>query len=281
MSQSQIAPDAASRHHVQPQHPDLALAITTVSRSRVQECETARRIAAETGYPYLPRSNSALAQIAAQAGLDGLLVVERQGLALWINDQSLRYHPNMAKLRVLALEQQKNDVLIDALQLSPGDRVLDCTCGLGADAIVASYAVGPTGRVCALESSRPLALLVTRGMASFALADPPELVPAMRRVEVHHTDFATHLRAEADNTWDVVYFDPMFGETVAAAHGLDFVRHLAQPGGPAPADLTEARRVARRRVVMKDRLPGPELDRLGFATVQRGRRVCYGILDAL
>ena len=69
--------------------------------------------------------------------------------------------------------------------------------------------------------------------------------------------------------------------TVAGARGLDLVRRLARAGGPTSADLDQARRVARRRVVMKDRLPGPELDRLGFTTIQRGRRVCYGALDAL
>lgn len=275
MSQTQIM------HHPMSQRNDLVLAITTIAKPRAQECETAHQIAAETGYPYLPRAHITLTKIAAQEGLDGLLVVARENLALWIAGQSLRYHPNMAKLRVLALQQQQNDVLIDATQLSPGDRVLDCTCGLGADATVAAYVVGPTGHVRALEFSPLLALLVTRGMASFALDNPADLVPAMRRVEVRHADFAAYLRAEADDTWDVVYFDPMFTATVAKAHGLDLVRHLARPGGPSPADLDEARRVAHRRVVMKDRLPGLELNRLGFTTIQRGRRVCYGVFDAL
>ena len=32
---------------------------------------------------------------------------------------------------------------------------------------------------------------------------------------------------------------------------------------------------------MKDRQPGPNLMRLGFAKVQEGRRICYGTLKAL
>ena len=192
----------------------------------------------------------------------------------------MHHHPNMAKLRILALEQGKHDVLVDALQLKLGDRVLDCTCGLGADAIVASCVVGPAGRVRALEASPLLALLVERGMASCMLDDPPDLVPAMRRVEVCCADFADYLRCEADNAWDVVYFDPMFTETIADSAGLDLVRCLAEAGGPSPADLGEARRVARRRVVMKDRRPGHALARLGFAKVEESRRVCYGVLPA-
>jgi hypothetical protein len=258
----------------------LVLAITTNTRPRAQERETACRIATETGYPYLPRANDALAKIAERGGLDGLLIVERQDLALWVAGQSFRFHPNMAKPRLLALRQQNKDALVDALQLAPGASVLDCTCGLGADAIVSAHTVGPTGRVCALEASAILALLVKRGMAAYALDDPPELVPAMRRVEVRHADFAKTLRREADGAWDIVYFDPMFAETIDQATGLDLVRRLARPGSPTPDDLQEARRVARRRVVMKDRQPGGDLTRLGFAIVKESKRVCYGVLDA-
>ena len=102
-----------------------------------------------------------------------------------------------------------------------------------------------------------------------------------RRVEVARADYGNFLRGEADDAWDVVYFDPMFATTVAAARGLDMIRRLARAGGPTSADIDQARRVARRRVVMKDRLPGPELERLGFTAIHQGRRVCYGALDAL
>ena len=253
-----------------------ALATTTVARPRPEECAAARRLAAKIGCPYWPRA--ALAK--ACADLDGLLVVERNNLALWMAGQRFCYHPNMAKLRVCALRQQQKDTLIDALQIAPGASVLDCTCGLGADAIVAAYAAGPNGRVCALEAAPLLALLVEHGLAAYPLADDPELGWAMRRVEVRCADFAAYLREEADAAWDVVYFDPMFGESIAPARGLDLVRCLAREGGPSPADLYQARRVARCRVVMKDRRPGRALARLGFAQVAKGRRVCYGVLPA-
>ena len=259
---------------------DFSVAVTTTSRPRPQECATARGLATATGCPYVPRGQDALAQTADRAGCAGLLVVERTDLSLWVAGRRFRYHPNMAKLRVLALRQRKRDALIAAMEITPGESVLDCTCGLGADAIVASWVVRPAGRVRALEASPLLALLVERGMASCALDDPPDLVPAMRRVEVCCADFARYLRDEADNTWDVVYFDPMFTETIAGSEGLNLVRCLAEEGGPSPADLDQARRVARRRVVMKDRRPGHALTHLGFAKVEEGRRVCYGALPA-
>lgn len=259
---------------------NLAFAVTTTLRPGPRELAQAHCIADETGYRYVPRARCSLCGIAAAETLAGLIVVERGNLTLWIAGRCLRYHPNMAKLRILALEQGKRDILLEALQLKLGDRVLDCTCGLGADAIVASCQVGATGRVRTLEASPLLALLVERGMACCVIDDPPALAPAMRRVEVLNADYADYLRCEADNTWDVVYFDPMFSETIADAQGLDLVRCLARAGDPSPADLDEARRVARRRVVMKDRRPGRALARLGFAKVEESRRVCYGALPA-
>ncbi len=260
--------------------PDLAFAVTTAARPRSAECETARGLAADIGCAFVPRGHGALAHTAARAGRHGLIVVERAHLTVWIAGRRFRYHPGMARLRVLAVQQGNPDALVTALGISPGARVLDCTCGLAADAIVASYVAGPAGRVRALEASPLLALLVARGIAANALDTLPEIAPAMRRVEVCRADFADYLRREADNAWDVVYFDPMFNETIAAAQGLDLVRRLARPGGPSPADLHAARRVARRRVVMKDRRPGRQLERLGFSTVHESRRVCYGALPA-
>lgn len=253
-----------------------ALATTTIPQPRPAECAAARRIAATLGCPYWPRDELT----ATCAELDGLLVVERENLALWIAGQRFCYHPNMAKLRVLALRQQRKDALIEALQIAPGASVLDCTCGLGADAVVAAYVAGPAGRVRALEAAPLLALLVEYGMAAYPLADDPDLGWAMRRVDVQRADFATYLREEADAAWDVVYFDPMFDESIGRARGLDVVRCLARSGGPVPADVREARRVARCRVVMKDRRPGRLLTRLGFAKVEESRRVCYGVLPA-
>ncbi len=208
--------------------PQLAFAVTTSSRPSPRELASVHCLAGETGYRYVPRAHRSLAGMAADEGLAGLIVVERGNLALWIAGRCLRYHPNMAKLRILALEQGKHDILVDALQLKLGDRVLDCTCGLGADAIVAACKVGATGRVRTLEASPLLALLVERGMAGYVIDAPPTLAPAMRRVEVLNADYADYLRREADDAWDVVYFDPMFSETIADAQGLELVRYLAR-----------------------------------------------------
>ena len=143
--------------------PPLAFAVTTSARPSPRELANAHCLADETGCRYVPRVHRSLAGMAADESTHGAdRRRARQFFNLWVAGRCLRYHPNMAKLRILALEQGKHDILVDALQLKLGDCVLDCTCGLGADAIVASCKVGATGRVRSLEASPLLALLVER-----------------------------------------------------------------------------------------------------------------------
>ena len=81
-----------------------------------------------------------------------------------------------------------------------------------------------------------------------------------------------------DNRVDVVYFDPMFSQTVTDSNGLELVRTFAQTGLPQQIDIAEAKRVARRCVLMKDQMPGRTLQALGFSIIKKARRFCYGLI---
>ena len=94
----------------------------------------------------------------------------------------------------------------------------------------------------------------------------------MRRVVVRHATAEHVLATLPSQSWDVVYFDPMFDTPVEATTSLGLVRLLAAPDVPSRATLTEARRVARRCVVVKDRATGTLLEHLGLAPVGTTRR---------
>ena len=191
-------------------------------------------------------------------------------------ERSYSFHPNMAHHRVTAVQAGRGDRLLTVAELKSGDHFLDCTCGLGADAIVAAHAVGPDGQVDALETSALLATVVSDGMARGDHRNPA-LVAAMRRVVVRHATAEHVLATLPSQSWDVVYFDPMFDTPVEATTSLELVRLLATPDVPSRATLTEARRVARRCVVVKDRATGTLLEQLGLAPVGTTRRhVRYG-----
>ena len=191
----------------------------------------------------------------------------------------MRHHPNTATLRILSMLRNEGCPLAHATQLKTGDRFLDCTCGLGSDAITAAHIVGPSGRVCALEASALLAILVQSGMATYTHRSLDAVTAAMRRVDVEHADYALVLPTLPDNSFDVVYFDPMFTSTIDQANGIDLVRHFAQRGTPTEEHIQHAMRVAQRRVVMKARNPERELTHLGSTPARTSRRFGYGIID--
>ena len=81
---------------------------------------------------------------------------------------------------------------------------------------------------------------------------------------------------------DVVLFDPMFRSAAEAGPLFEVVRQLGDPAPLTGETLREARRVARRGVLVKDAPPGMELARLGLAPLpsRRSPRIVYGWADA-
>jgi len=228
---------------------------------------------------FAPRGSLTIASLARRHGALAALVVGSQETRLVFAGESYGFHPNMALLRVLALEAGETDRLVEAAELAPGDRFLDCTCGLASDATVAAHVVGDAGAVRALEASPILAAIVARGLETYHHKETA-LVEAMRRVQVIHADHADLLPTLATDSWDVVYLDPMFETTIADGQGLDIVRLLADDTPPTRAIVDQARRVARQSVVIKDRGPGDLLASLEIPVVSDSAHVWYGRLDA-
>jgi len=256
--------------------PEIDFVVTTSLSPTSQMKSLAQDLAARLGLPLVYRRSRGLVDTIARG--TAAIVVEADGLAVRVGGSSLKFHPNAAKLRVVQLSRGNRDRMVSVMQLLAGDRVLDCTCGLAADATVASFAVGQSGAVHALEASALLAAIVSIGMQTYE--DPlDELVQAMRRVKVINARYQDFLRSAGDSEYDVVYFDPMFDVTYADSTGLDLVRITGVEGSPGAEDIKEAARVARRCVVMKDRSPGDRLRSLGFTVKSPGKKVCFGVIE--
>jgi len=265
----------------------VRLAITTPASPSPATVAAARRAAARHGVAFLPRHGHELAELAAGAGVDVLVVLGGQA-SLWLPGApgagssragpGHRWNPGMGALRArrLALgERATPDPFLAAADLHVGDAVLDCTLGLGADALVAAQAVGEGGRVVGLESSPALAAWVDEGLRRLD-------APAARRVEVRCADHAAFLDASPERSFDVVVFDPMFRHARAQEATFDVVRRLADARPLGEAALARARRVARRWVVVKDGAPGWDLARLGLDPLPsaRGARRYFARLAA-
>lgn len=214
--------------------------------------QTAKDMAARLGVGYLDRPhNQVLEEFMAAQALAAVIVLEKDGPRIHSEYGTFAYHPGMAEIRVQQLLRGAPDHLVQALDLRSGARVLDCTLGLASDAAVAACVVGPTGRVVGLEASLLLHFAVQYGLAHYE-CKTPLLTAALRRVEAVHAVAGEYLAACAADSFDVVYFDPMFRHPVQGSKAMEALRPLALE---EPLDRTTvelALKVAP-RVVIKER----------------------------
>ncbi|WP_054696974.1 hypothetical protein [Syntrophomonas palmitatica] len=146
--------------------------IATGTRSSQEIDQKFRDFLAETHIPYCPRENKSLELIARENEAQAVLVWESGRPVLNMGAQKLFYHPSMAKNRLSALRHQRGtEPFLEACGLNKTDEFLDCTLGMGADAVVASY-ICSEGRVVGLESVRLIAGLIKWGMQAYESSMP-------------------------------------------------------------------------------------------------------------
>ena len=261
------------------------LFVTTALKPSPALIERAQSFATELTAPLAARRNDGLPVLfarypAASRTLivqnDRLMLADREGATIF-------YHPNMAYLRLGNLLRGGRDLLIEACGLKPGDSVLDTTLGFASEAVLCAHIAGPTGEVHGIEAAKPLGIVVREGLQTLTTAHTA-MNEAMRRVQVvhlgHHLEF---LRACPDRRYDVVCFDPFFDEVLHDSRPFKPLRLFGDHARLVPEALAEARRVARRRVVVKTVRSSPMLAEMGIATrvESRAGKVVYGLLPAL
>ncbi|MFO6498795.1 MULTISPECIES: class I SAM-dependent methyltransferase [Bacillus] len=211
---------------------------------------------------------------------DEVLVVGKERFELYFADgEKFFFHPNSAMFRAKRLLKGEADPFIEAAQLKPGDTLLDCTLGLGSDAMIASLVTGEKGTVRGIEKSPLLAFLVENGLETWE-TDLTPLNEAMRRIQVIQGDSLKHFQQLADDSADIVYFDPMFDEAIKESDGIAPLRKLAHTDFSFAGCVSEALRVARKRVVLKDHWRSPRFETYGFRVKRRKTALFhYGVLE--
>ncbi len=254
--------------------------VTTGHRAGAPELKLAAWFSARLGVPLVPRAGLSLPALVRRYGVSGVLVVSARRASYFCNGEELFFHPSLAKLRISEIKAGKTDWMIKAMALQPGDWVLDCTLGLGVDATVASFVAGNRGRVVGVESSPVLAALVEHGLKTYSDHASRELIEAMARIEVICADHLSYLKELPAESFDVVYFDPMFRKPLPKSAAINPLRFVANPAPLSVQAVQEALRVARRRVVMKETRDSGEFSRLGFTRIEGGKfsPVAYGII---
>jgi hypothetical protein len=257
---------------------DEVMTIVTTARKPNEDLKArAMAISQASGYPYLERGKFNLEELLELH--PSFLLLSNEGLSCYTKDGGrLFFHPSMAMVRLKALRKRKgNDLMLEAMALSPGDRVLDCTAGLCSDSLVALWGTGEEGELVALEQSPLIYWVVRYGLEHYHGSD--RIMELSRRITLVNKDFREYLREIPPDSFDVIYFDPMFDAPVHASSSLGSLRPLACHDALTPADIAMAARAARKRVVIKQRTFF-KFAQLGLHEIIGGKTspVAYGVL---
>lgn len=235
--------------------------VTTAYRPTTKTTEEAARIADLLGCTAVERRKRTIEHIQEMEQAD-VVVAAKKRLEYYPIGTSdpFFFHPSSAAFRTK--RQLEEDPFLAATGLSEGDSLLDCTLGMASDAIMAAVMAGSAGRVVGCESQPVIGLVVKEGLQRYD--EVPRLCEAMQRIEVVLSDAVTYLQNCADGSFDIVYMDPMFSEAIGESSNFTPIRQAAVHGGLTEEWVTQAKRVAKRRVVLKAHFRSTDFEEFGF-----------------
>lgn len=255
--------------------------VTTIRKKSAAAEDLARKSASILKAPYIARDGMSIDALRRLYGIDTIIVAAQNQLIASTSNGDYFFHLSMAELRIKKLLNNENDHMISAMNLQAGQSVLDCTLGMGTDAIVASYVTGNKGRVVGIEASPIISLITSWGLQNFIDPDvSSEILAALRPIIVRQADSFAYLKSMPNDSFDVVYFDPMFRRPVANSITLKPLRDFANKEPLNTEVLAEACRVASRRVVVKEMNGSLEFKRLGISYTTGGKysSIQYGVI---
>ena len=253
--------------------------VTTSGRYNQHTLQKAKNIAMRYELILIMRKKRSVKEI-KERYMDDVLVVGNDEISIMplSGNDTVKYHPNFSMVRSKRLLNNENDALVDAAELKPGMSFLDCTMGLAADSVIASLTVGPSGRVTALEQSFILYLLAKEGLASYD-TNIEMVNDAMRAIETVYQNHTEYLEKLPDNSFDIVYFDPMFDEEITKSQSLRLITEVTHTETLSQKTIEEAKRVAAKKVVLKDHFRSSRFEQFGFMQqVRKTSKVHYGVI---
>ncbi|MDR1160138.1 MAG: class I SAM-dependent methyltransferase [Syntrophomonadaceae bacterium] len=253
--------------------------IVTTSYRKQGMSAPAREFAEDGGFVFVNRADQSLESLKEEYKAEAVLVWHQQGPILHLGNAKWFFHPGAAYNRLTSFRKMGQvDLMAKACAFQAEDIFLDCTLGLGADAIVASYFL-PGGKIWGLETSPAVAQVVKWGMKMYT-SRQTWLNDAMRRITVLKSNHRDYLRNMPDASVDIIYFDPMFRKPLLDSQNMLLLRSVADTEPVSIETVTEAIRVARKKVVLKERNDSGEFDRLGFTHIQGSKNnpIAYGVI---
>lgn len=254
--------------------------VTTAGRPTDLTIQLAKDAALHLGFPYEVRDKRSITQLQQQYHSNILVASKSSWEFYGLNtSEPFFFHPSSAMFRLKRLARGEQDPLLDVCKIIPGDSFLDCTLGYASDSLVAAYAIGDSGSVEGCEANPILAFILQEAFHN-GRTDYREFPSLMNRIHVISCDAASYLKNLADQSIDVVYMDPMFETSIKESDSISPLRSLAV-NEPLNCDwVNEAKRVAKKRVVIKAHFRSPWFKEFGFQQIIRpNTKFHYGFIE--
>lgn len=258
------------------------LIITTQIDPAKNAIDYAESISNQFDIRMVDRRNETLARLMRRNSCENIIVVGNDGIKVMnMHNDILFFHPSMAKVRITTIKKGLFDRMVEISGVTVGSCVLDCTAGMGTDSIVFSYCSGDKGKVIAVESEIIPYIILQDGINNYSTKDI-KLNEAIKRIKPVFSNHLKYLKSLKNSSFDIVYFDPMFERPLKAV-SLNTLREYTNKEQLTHEAINEAKRVARRRIVLKNRFDSKEFEKFGFKVVIDKNRsgVSYGVIECL
>lgn len=254
--------------------------VTTAGRPDEESYQLAKQVSEDLGVPFIPRKKRSISKISLLYEAN-VLVAGKNRLEYYGKGSHMPFffHPDTAAFRLKRLKRGETEPFLEVCALQSSDSFLDCTLGVGSDAIIASYAVGEKGKVMGLEVDPVIAYIVCCGLKEYETTDIA-LKGSMERIQVVHSEAVEFLKKQADESFDVVYLDPMFEQTIEESNNFESLREVGSHHPLTEEWVNEAYRVAKKRVVLKAHFRSTHFEDFGFERkVRLTSKFHFGVLE--
>lgn len=255
--------------------------VTTAQKASQEEQEKAYLASLLLGIPYVVRRRYSLRKIKEAHNNADILIMSQDGPILYTGEKvSHKFHLSMAQLRLIAYDRGDVEHLLAAVGEEPVESFLDCTVGLCSDSLMVSYGHPEIHRFIGLEGNPLLAYISNYGCRHF-VHESQAVTNALRRIQLCAMRYEIFLKQAKSKSFDIVYFDPMFEVPVKESPQFLALRGHIVESSLTQEMLEEAKRVARRKVIVKERPFATIFKMWPPSYLQGGQysKVAYGVYE--
>ncbi|AYC29442.1 class I SAM-dependent methyltransferase [Paenisporosarcina cavernae] len=252
--------------------------LTTSGRPTSQEIVTAKTFSEQLSIPYIDRNKRTLKQLFDQYN-QAMLVLSKNQWDFYEDAEKdpFFFHPSSAMFRLKRIKRGENDPFIESCNLTSGMRFFDCTLGFASDALLASYVVGEKGKVVGCEEHKERAFVLKEAICH-GFSPYQDFLQEIPPITIYGETAEAKLAVCEDNSFDVVYLDPMFDETIHESANMNPLRNGIIRSKISDNWIHEAKRVASKRVVMKGHFSSNDFVKYGFQQhIRPNTKFHYGV----